>query len=527
MSIYARLTHPSSIPQNRPLNERQVQNAAGGYAFAVDSFTALDRFVVTGSDAGSYYATAPALTRANAHCVVTCWEQDPLRTAARIAQMSEDGRVPRLSPAFFALALGACHFREDVRRAALAALPQTCRTASHLFEFVACATALDRGWGSGLRKAVRGWYEARDAGALALQMTKYRSRSGFSHKRLLQLAHPRAGTDAQLQALYGWACGKRDVEEALLPPMVQGHLQAMRSQTAAQLVPLVEAHGLQWEAIPTWALGDADVWRALLPSMKATALLRNLGTLTRLGVLENRAAMTLVIDRLTDRQFLRRGRVHPFAILLAHAVYGSGRAVRGSTAWFPEKRILKALDRAFYTAFKTVEPTRKRRLVAVDVSGSMDAQYVANSPLTCRHAAAAMAMVTLAVERDAHVIAFAGEPMPLPLAAGMTLGEVLKVMSGLPFGPTDCAAPMLYALKKDLPVDAFEVYTDNETWFGQTHPAAALRDYRATMGIPAKLAVVGFTANRVSIADPMDAGMMDFVGFDAAGPAVMTDFIRG
>ena len=33
------------------------------------------------------------------------------------------------------------------------------------------------------------------------------------------------------------------------------------------------------------------------------------------------------------------------------------------------------------------------------------------------------------------------------------------------------------------------VLTDNETWFGDIHPVEALRQYRAKMGIPARLLV--------------------------------------
>jgi 60 kDa SS-A/Ro ribonucleoprotein len=33
-------------------------------------------------------------------------------------------------------------------------------------------------------------------------------------------------------------------------------------------------------------------------------------------------------------------------------------------------------------------------------------------------------------------------------------------------------------------------------------------------------------SNGFSIADPNDAGMLDVVGFDAAAPAVIADFIR-
>ena len=75
-------------------------------------------------------------------------------------------------------------------------------------------------------------------------------------------------------------------------------------------------------------------------------------------------------------------------------------------------------------------------------------------------------------------------------------------------------------------MDAFYVYTDNETWAGAVHPVKALQQYRQQTGIPAKLVVVGMTATGFSIADPNDAGMLDVVGFDAGVPALMADFIR-
>jgi len=102
----------------------------------------------------------------------------------------------------------------------------------------------------------------------------------------------------------------------------------------------------------------------------------------------------------------------------------------------------------------------------------------------------------------------------LPLSPSMRLDDAVHAVSSLPFGGTDCALPMLYALERRLPVDAFVVYTDNETWAGMIHPVQALRQYRERTGIAAKLVVVGLVSNGFSIADPNDAGMLDVVGFD-------------
>ena len=59
------------------------------------------------------------------------------------------------------------------------------------------------------------------------------------------------------------------------------------------------------------------------------------------------------------------------------------------------------------------------------------------------------------------------------------------------------------------------------------HPAQALRDYRLSSGIDARLVVVGMVANGFSIADPNDPGMLDVVGFDTATPQLVSDFARG
>ncbi len=104
------------------------------------------------------------------------------------------------------------------------------------------------------------------------------------------------------------------------------------------------------------------------------------------------------------------------------------------------------------------------------------------------------------------------------------LDDVLKTVSGLPFAGTDCALPMVWALKNKVAADVFVVYTDSETWAGKIHPVQALRQYRERMGIPAKLIVCGMVSNGFTIADPDDAGMLDVIGFSTATPQLMSDF---
>jgi hypothetical protein len=62
---------------------------------------------------------------------------------------------------------------------------------------------------------------------------------------------------------------------------------------------------------------------------------------------------------------------------------------------------------------------------------------------------------------------------------------------------------------------------------GKIHPQVALEQYRAAMGIDAKLIVVGMTSNCLTIADPKDLNTLNLAGFDTATPRLINDFIGG
>ena len=521
-SILSRRT-AAATPQSLPI-PGTVPNSAGGHAFPVDDWTRLDRFLVLGSEAGSYYASEAALTRDNAAAVLRAIAADGPRAVARVVAVSEAGRAPKNDPALFALALAASAEDLATRRAALAALPRVARTGQHLFQFAAFVDG-SRGWGRALRRAVGAWYAEGDAGRLAFQLVKYRQRNGWSHRDLLRLAHP-AVTDPARAALLEWAC--RGTATEALPPFVQAAMRLAATTDGAEAAALIRAHALPREAVPTALLNDPAVWEALLERMPPAALVRSLAKLTAVGVLRPFGdAVPGVVAALGDADRIARARLHPLAILLALRTYAAGQGDRGSLRWEPVGTVIEALNAAFYTAFQAVEPSGKRCLLALDVSGSMAAGRVAGSSLTPREASVAMALVTAATEPETHVVGFTGGTVPLPVTPSMRLDDAVRAVSGLPFERTDCARPMLYALDRGIRADAFVVYTDSETWAGTIHPVQALRQYRERTGIPAKLVVVGLVSNGFSIADPADAGMLDVVGFDTAAPVAIADFIRG
>jgi len=522
-------------PQSEPLDSKQVQNSAGGYAYPVDCWKRLDRFLILGSEGGSYYASEKKLTHENVGAIAECTKQNGKRTIDRIVEISDTGRAPKNDPALLALAYVASKGGDADRKYALEALPRVARIGTHLFHFVSYIDEL-RGWGRGLRSAVCKWYLDQEADRLADQVTKYQQRDKWSHRDLMRLSHPKF-TGAH-QAIARWVV-KGEVIEGL-PERIKGHIELQATTSSKQAAKLIREYGLVRESVPTELLTEIDVWDALLERMPITAMIRNLGNMSKCNLLKPMSkASGLVCERLRDFNILQRGRVHPIQILMASKTYAAGHGLRGSGEWTPVPQVIDALDEAYYSTFKLVEPTNKRYYLGLDISGSMWSKDVAGIPdFPPAVASGAMAMVTIKTESQYYAAGFTrkgrtytyGEDgmTPIPLSPKMRLDTVVGEMHKLSerMGGTDCALPILDAQKNGLEIDVFIIYTDSETWAGDIHPTQALRKYRQKTGIPTKLVVCGMVSNGFSIADPDDGGMLDVVGFDTATPQIIGDFAK-
>jgi 60 kDa SS-A/Ro ribonucleoprotein len=519
-------------PQSEAVPGREADmaaNRAGGVAFRLDKWAQFERFLVLGSEGGTYYASEREMTRENAGVVVACAREDARRAVGAILRFRRENRAPKMSPLLFALAACAKLAGRDAATAANAAVPEVCGTATHLFEFLGHVKALG-GTGAGTRRAVARWYNGQEPARLALQVAKYRSRGGWTHRDALRVAHVVAATPQHNDILaYAAGKGKADGRKAHMRLLRAAHAAAAATK-ASEVIPLIEEHGLPWECIPSALMKDASVNEALLRGMPMTATIRQLGRMSAAGLLgPNSGTARTVIERVSDGEALRRARVHPIQVLSALCTYGSGHGARGSLSWEVNQAIVDALDGAFYAAFGNVEPTGKRTYIAIDVSGSMTWGDIAGVPgLTPRNASAAMAMVTARAEAPGsyHIAGFSDRMEPIGVTPRDRLDTTVEKIGRMDFGRTDCAMPMIDALERGIEADLFLLVTDNETWCGEVHPCQALREYRKRTGIPAKLVVVGMTSTGFTIADPEDAGTLDVVGFDSAAPQVISDFAK-
>lgn len=501
-----------------------VTTHEGGLAYQVDRWMQLRRFLVLGSAGGTFYVTEQKLAREHAECVQACLDDDPARTVETIAEVSETGVAPKNDPALFALAMAAAHPNASARRLALAALPRVARTGTHLFHFAAYVQEM-RGWGRGLRRAIGDWYQSKPLDDLAYQAIKYRQRDGWTHADLLRLAHPKT-SDAARNAVYKWIVDDDVPEGASVPVLIAAfeEIQRTKPSETAFIAETIRRHRLPREAVPTELLNDPAIWDALLDDMPLTAMIRNLGVMTKIGLLRQGSdAARTVGDRLGADALIRKARVHPLAVLTALKVYQQGHGEKGASTWDAVPAIVDALDSAFYAAFGAIEPTGKRIVIGIDMSGSMGA-LIAGSPLSCREAAATMAMATARVERDWAITGYTDRIISLTITPRMRLDDVLRAMVISPQW-TKCSLPITWARAQGIKADAIVSYTDSETADENAHPA--LLAYRDWSGNPTAGVIVGMTANDITLFPRDDARTLNVAGFDASAPAVVSDFISG
>ncbi len=576
MSTYTTALNNKKTPQSQPIPGKeavQVKNNAGGYVFQLDPFDYLDRFLILGSDGPTYYTTAPTLTAENCKNLRACLQLDWKKTIDRIVEISVSGRAPKNDAAIFALAVAAtpAYSSQEASLYALEKLPFVCRIGTHLFQFVSYIDGM-RGWGRALRRTVAEWYTGKNADQLAYQLIKYQSRTigdggpTWSHKDVLRLAHPQSlmekkqglfayavqgnsltnvveasqkwgeSMTEKRKELYGKQVSERRtrygnaIHSLVDVPLVIAYESAKAATKESEIVKLIEQNGLTREMIPTQWLNSAAVWEALLIKMPLNALVRNLGKMTSIELLKPlSAASKLVVNKLSSQEEIHKSRLHPMSLLIAAKIYGEGHGFKGKLSWTPVPTIKDALEEAFYAAFKNCVPTDKNIGIFVDVSGSMTTAFSAAYPgISSCMVAAVLAMVAARTEKNYAVYGFSTKIVDLGITAKDTLVGAMKKANMNNFGGTDCALAFKYAEDNKLDVDAFLTITDNETWAGKIHPVQALKSYRSKRNKPEARAIFqATTATGFSIADPNDKYMLDIVGFDAAAPTIIADFIRG
>jgi len=516
------------VPQTQPIPGREhemEQNAAGGYGFKMNSLQVMQRFLILGSAGGTYYVGEADHTRNAMSAIQAALVEHGEKAVQLIVDISVNGRAPNNKPALFALALATIPGKDtaETNKAALAALPRVARTASDLLYFASQVNEL-RGWGRALRRAVGDWFLKKNPDVLSYQAMKYRQRDGWALADLLRLSHPKAENDVTNSVLK-WIVDNH-VGESTPTQLTVAHMVINGEVHIKDLPKVIRNHRLPREVLPTESLNDPEVWKALMEEMPGHAMIRNLGKMGSVKLIDPLSAGAgKVIDALNDPEFLKRNRLHPLQLLLANHVYSQGRGIKGSLAWDHNHSITDALDRAFYSAFDESFMTQKSAVIAIDVSGSMSgARCAGQENMTAIQGAAMLAMSLKRVIPNNEIICFDTEVHKVSFGNQPAYSDVTGKIMQFSGGGTDCALAFSYALKNGREPDAVIVITDNESWAGDRHAVTDLAKMRSKK--PVKAINVAMQAISSSILDGSPDNL-ETVGFDASVPRIVTEFMEG
>lgn len=536
--------------QRERLDENQVKNAAGGFVYQIDKFDMVKRFLVMGTEGGTYYESERDLTKQNVDNLKSAIKEDGPHVVRMAHEVSVNGRAAKNDMALFVFALAMAHGDAETKETVKALYNRVARTGTHHLMFVNFVNGM-RGWGRALKRVVGNWYTAMTDDQLAYQVVKYRNREEWTHRDVLRMCH--AGENSYL---YRWIVNTTSYPRTIKskdaadrnypatefderqPAIIHGFERArmldhLKGATPWDAIRLIGKYNLTHEMIPNKFKAYPAVWEALLPNMPIHACVRNLGKMSSLGLFEPFSEnVQIVLDKLTPES-VKNARLHPLAALGAMKVYQRGEGVLGNLSWTPNQKIVEQLGQAFYWGFDAIEPCGKNIMLAIDVSGSMFGSMggypmAAYPMLTCGEIAGVLAMVTARTEQNYVMCGFDHQFSDLPITSQSTLGEVMRILRDRHFGRTDCAMPMRAALGRGWDtIDGFVIYTDNETYCGNMHPKSALEMYRDKTGRDARLAVSAMTATDTSIADGTVPYMMDFVGMSTNTPRLISQYIGG
>lgn len=526
---YSQHFNTKKTPVTQPIAGRKremILNSTGGFGFKLSPQNTVKRFLILGTDGGTYYASEKKLTIQNAESIAEIARNGESWLVEMIVEVAQNRLAPKPDAGIFALAVAATYGTAAVKKQAYDAIPKVCNIGTHIYSFCQAIQNL-RGWSRGLRRGVGNYYSQKPVENFAYDVLKYRQRNGWTPLDVIRLSHPKLDTEGH-KAIIGDLKGSDHILAA--PPVWEAYreMSKLKPEDWKKAIELIETHNLPWEALPTELHGRKEIWESLLPKMPIHALIRNLSRFAKLGITSqsgmDKYTKFICEKRFLNEEYIKKSKVHPMTLLIASRSYGLGRSPRGKGEWDAVPKIVAAMDRSFYSAFKNVKPTGKSMMLALDVSGSMTWE-MANG-ISARELSAALALVTANVEKDVWITGFTGGITTLDIRPTMAMEDVLRKIENLNFSSTNMSLCFQLAAQEKVILDAFVVYTDNEVNCGG-HPSETLKKYRKIAGVESKAIMVGMTATDFSVADPKDPNMMDVAGFSADTPQIISSFIAG
>lgn len=414
-------------------------NEAGAKAIAFTPKHALAQYAATGCLNGTFYADAETQLQR----VLELASAAGSEFTAKVAVYSREKGHMKDMPALLCAALSVL----DTEKLKVV-FPRVCDDGKMVRNFVQIVRSGATGrksLGSVPKKLVQQWLDTRTDEQL------FRATVGQSPSLadVVKMVHPRPNSP-QRAAFYGWLLDRKH-EAAALPDCVKVFEAFKRGESKD--VPAVP-----FQLLTALNLGQPE-WTAIARRAPWQMTRMNLNTFARHGVFQDREVTKLVAERLREPANVRQARVFPYQLMVAHAQ--AEESVPGE--------VREALQDAMDVALENVPAIAGRVVVCPDVSGSMQSPVTGHrkgstSAVRCVDVAALVAAALVRKNRDAEVLPFSDDVVPVRLNPRDSVLTNAKVLAGLPGGGTNCSAPLRQLNERKASADLVVLVSDNMSW---------------------------------------------------------------
>lgn len=472
----------------------------------------------------SFYSDAKTMAEETEKVMDKMLAKDPKFFAKALVYSREKGFM-RTAPILGLVKL----FMVD-RDSAKKVFQRVIRTPNDLADFTAILKAKRNSEGGRAIKKAAGDWLVQKLGAISKDgeadgqywTMKYgadKSDGAYSLKDMIQVYHPRVPGKRRLP-LFDYIMGGKRIEgsrkgERSMDLMNFGELPQIeqfellkRAQTDAEKVQAIVLGGIPHEVATSFAGTSTQVWNAIVPNLPIFALLRNLATLERHGVLESNKK--LIQKMFSSPEIIQKSMIFPFRFMEAE------RHV--TTDWVKD-----CLRDGVELSFVNLPDVEGRTAVMMDTSGSMSSPISGKSQVSCISVAALFGMSLMKkTNGNGRLIGFDHDAREIPFSArDSLLTQAQKVAN--PGGGTNHSAA-IHRLGNDK-VDNIVYITDEQQNTGSPL-IYELDKYKARVNRDVKLFIVDLSNYRDALT-PSDPNTFYMYGWSDAALSFISQTSKG
>ena len=318
--------------------------------------------------------------------------------------------------------------------------------------------------GTAPKRLVREWLDARNPESL------FKTSVGQdpSLTDIVKMVHPRPRNAAHA-ALFGYFID-RTKQDGELPELVHA-FEAFKKDRSG------EVPDVPFQMLTALQLGTRE-WTAIARRAPWQMTRMNLNTFARHGVFKEKGMTDLIAERLRDPVKIAKSRVFPYQLMAAYVAAAGNKDIPADVA--------NALQDAMEIATRNVPEFPGKVYVFPDISGSMHSPVTgyrqgSSSTVRCIDVAALVAATVLRKNPRAEIIPFESKAIEVHINPRDSVMTNAQKLSSLPYGGTNCSAPLEFLNKRRAEGDLVIYVSDNESWVDSPRYGAFGGNATATM----------------------------------------------